>query len=530
MPREPFLTRIGLGRSPFLNTPSITRTAHYFQIAEGEEIPQHILHPDDGRYIQIYDERGHPINPLAKEFARKSRHALNEITAATGVVEKYLPPSEKLPGPSDEYHKRIELEDKYWYWLERAFNQGSVLSRWWLGNIVARLCAFDFPSSMTIAEILASECRLSGLSIFYAGMDLRILSALVGYVVTSLEKSSTLERILRATGFSRATRIWVGRFSCILLYMAKAAEYPVYYSFWYRESLQRLGLLPTTMASFWDAVPQCTSLLSSLPSEVHFSKPTFLRLAKAVLVWPAPWAFLITLWTTWVQHTAFWPLLATIDSPASNAPKRQLVRHIRVNASRCTWAHRTLLHASNRIFGVLGWRSNHHVIQVRERHPGEVEVSGTVVTNLQPLESLEEAVGQLARPGRSAVRGEWTTCRITPLSMLPASTAVTICAKFVGRLAELPLDVVMYRLVAGHYLLAPGGHVSSTRLGRYRLLDPLAELRSMDMRWACTLLSRLVFFEGVGLAIEFGLFFFQWGLSTYVGKKYFGWGDPERRQ
>lgn len=41
-----------------------------------------------GPYVQLYDERGHPINPTSRALGRRIRQAQNDVLAAIGVVER----------------------------------------------------------------------------------------------------------------------------------------------------------------------------------------------------------------------------------------------------------------------------------------------------------------------------------------------------------------------------------------------------------------------------------------------------------
>lgn len=307
----------------------------------------------------------------------------------------------------------------------------------------------------------------------------------------------------------------------------------VYCSLSRLESLQRLDLLPTTkMLPSWNSVLQQSNPFPLVPSELHPTIPVFLELAKAVLASPTALFFLFSPRINRLQHVAEGTLMPMIASPEDMTPQSLWSRRFIVDASQNARAHRVLRDVADRMLRVLGWRC-YPSIQFFSDCPADVEISGTVVGNLQPLLPGARPPDHLlpeadAGPYPSDRFGRPLSHRVTLLSTLPATTVAGACARFVGRLARLPVDVVIYRLIAGQYLSLAGGRLPAGRRPKYGLLEPLAEFRSMDMRSLGILLSRLALLEGLGLAIDLGLFFCQWGLATYVGKKHFRWGNPER--
>ena len=89
--------------------------------------------------MQLYDERGNPINPKAHEHGRKLREAQNDVLASIGVIERRPSPSQDLPGSYDEHIRLLEEEDFAGSSIGFFTTLAENLCMWWLGSLRARL-------------------------------------------------------------------------------------------------------------------------------------------------------------------------------------------------------------------------------------------------------------------------------------------------------------------------------------------------------------------------------------------------------
>jgi hypothetical protein len=102
-------------------------------------LPQRYQEFNGNNYVQLYDERGNPINPRSREYGKKFRNAQNDVLAAVGVVERRRSPSEGLPGSYEERLDELDLEDTIGNVLGASFTLSQTVCTWWIGTIRDRL-------------------------------------------------------------------------------------------------------------------------------------------------------------------------------------------------------------------------------------------------------------------------------------------------------------------------------------------------------------------------------------------------------
>jgi hypothetical protein len=75
--------------------------------------PGHQDHDQCRRYIQQYDEHGHPTNPRSRALARLMREAQNNVLAVVGICVRDLPllSDKAAPAPEDPDSDGAETED-----------------------------------------------------------------------------------------------------------------------------------------------------------------------------------------------------------------------------------------------------------------------------------------------------------------------------------------------------------------------------------------------------------------------------------
>jgi hypothetical protein len=128
------------GRSAFEPTQEFVQSDEYIQLESSQsDIPQRYQDFNGSNYVQLYDERGNPINPRSREYGKKFRNAQNDVLAAVGVVERRPSPSEGLPGSYEERLDELDVEDTIGLVLGTGFTVSQYLCTWWVGTIRDRV-------------------------------------------------------------------------------------------------------------------------------------------------------------------------------------------------------------------------------------------------------------------------------------------------------------------------------------------------------------------------------------------------------
>lgn len=126
----------------------------YIQLESSQaDLPQRYQDFNGSNYIQLYDERGNPINPRSREYGKKSRNAQNDVLAAVGVVERRSSPAEGLPGSYEERLDELDVEDTIGLVLGTNFTLSQILCTWWIGTIrdriLVRFTCLEAPRPLT---------------------------------------------------------------------------------------------------------------------------------------------------------------------------------------------------------------------------------------------------------------------------------------------------------------------------------------------------------------------------------------------
>lgn len=131
-----------------------TQSTEYLQLESSQaEIPRPYLEASANNYIQLYDERGNPVNPRSHEHGKRLRNAQNDVLASVGVVEWRRLPTPALPGSYDERLEGLEAEDTAGNAIALASTLIENICTWWIGAIRNRIlvrpsivaCALTWP-------------------------------------------------------------------------------------------------------------------------------------------------------------------------------------------------------------------------------------------------------------------------------------------------------------------------------------------------------------------------------------------------
>jgi hypothetical protein len=138
------------------------------------ELPSQYQDFDGNNYVQLYDERGNPINPRSRAYGKKLRNAQNDVLAAVGVVERRRSPSEGLPGSYEQRLDELDVEDTIGNALVVTVMVTEHLCTWWIGNIRDRLLV---RIAISLSPTLAHMRRLSDTPLLHRSHRVSLQSA-----------------------------------------------------------------------------------------------------------------------------------------------------------------------------------------------------------------------------------------------------------------------------------------------------------------------------------------------------------------
>ncbi|CAE7178125.1 hypothetical protein P3342_002029 [Pyrenophora teres f. teres] len=246
MGRQAYLDKIAFGRSAFEPTQSASVSSEYIQLESSQsEIPARYHEASAHNYMQLYDERGNPINPRSQQYGRKLRSAQNDVLASVGVVERRRSSSHGLPGSSEERFELLEAEDTVGNAVALVTTLTENLCTWWIGTVGDRILTFRYHHALSFGQIAASEYTHSGTSIIYAGFASRILATMnIQAIVYSTFLYQPIERLLYATRAGSRTKSFFRQTRKVLKSALRLGLEGLCYPFFYHAALQRIGLVP----------------------------------------------------------------------------------------------------------------------------------------------------------------------------------------------------------------------------------------------------------------------------------------------
>ena len=198
----------------------MTESEEYIQLAASQSddsLPQRYREAKANSYIQLYDERGNPINPRSHAYGKRLRDAQNDVLASLGVVERRRSPSEGLPGSYEERLDELESEETAGNALALTSTVVENLCTWWSGTIRDRVLTFRIPTAIPFTQIVAAERAASGNSIAYTGFTSRLVSTIgIQAVVYGAYVYQPIERLVQVTRASSKTRRFIRRSRSVL--------------------------------------------------------------------------------------------------------------------------------------------------------------------------------------------------------------------------------------------------------------------------------------------------------------------------
>ncbi|KAF1845662.1 uncharacterized protein K460DRAFT_405905 [Cucurbitaria berberidis CBS 394.84] len=405
MGRQAYLDKIAFGRSAFEPTQSTTRSTDYIQLESSQsELPRPYQEATANNYVQLYDERGNPINPRSRDYGKRLRDSQNDVLASVGVVERRRPPYEGLPGSYEERLDLLDAEDTVGNAIALTTTLTENLCTWWIGTIRDRILTFRYKHDVPFVQIVASERTVSGTSIIYAGFASRLFSTMsIEAIVYSVFLCRPIDRLLHATRASSKTRYFFRRWRNSLKNGLRLALEVLLYPFSYYASLQRLGLIPAG-----SPLPPLQWLLpfsASSPilpfSSQYDASASAVDFLKASLTSPVLLVCVEHFLERWVYAAIYEAVETSIIHP-NHADMQSRDAGTKDRATAILGLRRQspplIRDSINRLLLVLGWgqplgsegtgreQANESAHTIDSAEGRMLDVGGTSVTNVTPLE------------------------------------------------------------------------------------------------------------------------------------------------
>ncbi|CAN9371538.1 hypothetical protein CUC08_Gglean006408 [Alternaria sp. MG1] len=564
MGRQAYLDKIAFGRSAFEPTQSASQSTEYVQLESSQsEIPRRYHEATANNYVQLYDERGNPINPRSHQYGKKLRGAQNDVLASVGVVERRHSPADAFPGSSVERLELLEAEDTVGNAIALATTLTENLCTWWIGSIRERILTFRYPHALAFSHIAASERALSGTSIVYAGFFSRVFATMnIQAIVYSTFVYQPVERVLYATRASPKTRHFFRRAKkaiksssitdCIgavltsplvLLCAEHAIERWIYACVY--EAVETAVVrpdkpdIPSRDANGKDRALTVLGLRRESPTLIRNAIHRLL----AMLGWALPSSSpntqqkrTIELATTAASNNGqtievggtqvinatplHLPVLQSQDQPVTEPLDADVIT-IPIDAFQDLIRSTTppgspTESEQNENDPRIRITSREGIVEMEVRLPPRILSTHTRVAEASGSSRDDAAVEP--RDRARSIDGH-VYHRVSQLSCEPAQMiSAMVRAQLVG-LAMLPFRMVTLRMIASHHLVSQGEYA-----GSHRIVNPLELHGDMSWRNIGTQLSRVALCGALELAIDLSLWGMQYQAITKFGQSVFGWG------
>ncbi|KAH6612616.1 hypothetical protein C7974DRAFT_81450 [Boeremia exigua] len=399
MGRQAYLAKLAFGRSAFEPTNEVTESEEYIQLAASqsdEPLPQRYREASANNYIQLYDERGNPINPRSHAYGKKLRDAQNDVLASVGVVERRRSHPEALPGAYEERLKELEVEDTVGNALALTSTVVENLCTWWIGTIRDRILTFRIPNAIPLVQIVASEHAASGNSIAFAGFAPRLVSTIgIQALAYSAYVYQPVERLVQVTHASSKTRRFIRRSRSVLTFGFRLCLEILFCPFSYHAHLQRLGLIPARpLLPYWKSFIPFSPWSPLTPLSIHHHAPDSApSILKVIATSPMVVVVAEHFCERWMYAAIFEAVESFIIRP-DNADIESLDADNKDRATSILGLQRRspplIRSAINRLLVLLGWCEPDD--PNADRKPSldsagqSVEVAGHELMNLVPVE------------------------------------------------------------------------------------------------------------------------------------------------
>ncbi|PSN64909.1 hypothetical protein BS50DRAFT_497172 [Corynespora cassiicola Philippines] len=414
MGRQAYLTKIALGRSAFEPSQTITQSSEYQQVYSSQrEVPEALRDSSVNRYIQLYDERGNPINPGAHEHGRRFREAQNDVLASIGVVERRRSHVDGLPGSYQKRLERIEDENFEGIKIGHASDLVTDACTWWVGSIRNRVLTFRYENAMPFANIVAAERQRSEKALFYAGFASHLVNNhSFMSIVYLVEFFRPIDHLLHATRATQKTRRFCRRWRNTARRCLELSLKLILYPITYHTDLRTLGLIPARpLLSSWRALIPFSAWSPVFPLSLHPtpSAATTTDLFKTLVNSPLLFLcleYIVERWVTDVVSDIIEASIVQPDNPDIPFGDDNMKRRA-VLVSRQQKSYSVIRDGINKVLVTLGWGepffSGEEAQQASSSHGGPeatqnetIEVGSNQITNLRELQ-IPEAHAEVAQ-------------------------------------------------------------------------------------------------------------------------------------
>ncbi|KAH8731316.1 hypothetical protein GQ44DRAFT_767195 [Phaeosphaeriaceae sp. PMI808] len=405
MGRQAYLAKLAFGRSAFEPTQEITLSEEYVQLESSQaHLPQQYQEFNGSNYVQLYDERGNPINPRSREYGKRLRNAQNDVLAAVGVVERRRSPSEGLPGSFDERLAGLDDEDIVGNIIGTTVTLSENLCTWWIGTIRDRILTFRYHDAMPFVQIVASEFTASSKSIIYASFVPRLFSTICTQTVLyNVFVYRPFFRLTLSTQASPKIRNLYRSSRRAMKFGLRLCLEILFYPFTYHANLQSLGLIPAQpFLPHWTSVIPFSRMSPFVPFSLHYEPSASIAdFVGGALTSPAILVIVGHFVERWVYATINEAVDASVicpDNPDIVSPEvRDKHRVSSILGLRCPSPPivRTII---SKVLIALGWGTPSDAGATRRSYSitstnqldllggGAISVGDAIVTNITPLE------------------------------------------------------------------------------------------------------------------------------------------------
>lgn len=369
------------------------------------EIPLAYTEATVNSYVQLYDERGNPINPRSNSYAKRLRDAQNDVLASVGVVERRISQYKVLPGSYAKHLEVLDTEDTLGNIIALTTTLTENMCTWWIGSIRERVLTFRYQDAIPFSRIVEAEWAVSGVSIVYGGFAARLFSTMsMQAIVYGTHIYQPTHRLLQMTRATNRTRNFFRRWQRTISSVSRFALEIIFYPFSYRSSLERLGLVSASSLSLlWSPPLPFQNPLLLQPFSMHSNaSASALNFAKAVLTSPVLYVCLEHVLERWIYANIFEAVDSSILRPDhSEIQSRDAGEKDRamIMLGLKRQSPPLIRNMINRLLTAIGWakplqakfaNQSQYIGRVEEDVDPLIEevinVGGTEITNLAPLQ------------------------------------------------------------------------------------------------------------------------------------------------
>ncbi|USP79719.1 hypothetical protein yc1106_06993 [Curvularia clavata] len=531
MGRQAYLDKIAFGRSAFEPASSTSESAEYIQLESAQsEIPSQYYEATANNYIQLYDERGNPINPRSHQYGKKLRGAQNDVLASVGVVERRRSPAEGLPGSSQERFQILEAEDTMGNAIALVTTLAENICTCFRLGLDVICYPFYYHAALQRLGLVAARPLLPSWRtlIPFAGAS-PLLPLSLHYNVSN-SMADCVRGILTSPAVllcaHHAMERWV--YACVYEAVESSIIRPNKPDTPSRDpnvkdrAMTMLGIRRESPTPIRNSIHKVLSMLgwaSPLVAQSNVQKQT---ITVESTLDPSDGQTIDVGGTRVTNATPLnLPVLQTQDQPASEPTEVDVIT-IPIGAVE------ELMRSTTPPASTTGPEDDENDPRIRiTSREGIVEMEVRLPPRtLSSHTEIEEAFGS-PREGRTSeslrtahlADEKHSYHRVTQLSCEPAQMiSAMVRAQLVG-LVMLPARMVILRMIASHYLAGQERHG-----GPHRLVSSLDVAGELNWAGIGTQLSRVALCGVLEVALDLGLWQLQYLTITKVGKELFGWG------